>query len=127
MWCDLLKESNLPLDTSDITPSVTTGEYAEITYAGAEPHIKVNGSYKKITLTYYSTTEDIVDQTPGEWSFWIDDVVEASDLIKVLETDSPNILKIKFIGGEEYLGKVLTVKNTRNDVIGTLQLQIVSL
>lgn len=127
MWCDYYKDSNLP---SDIPPEIPPQEmgnvYAEITYAGTEPHIKVNGSYKKIILTYYDPTRESTDQTPGDWSYWIDDT-EVGDLIKVLETDTPNEIKIKFLGDEEYLGKILTVKNTRDNVVGTLQLQIVSL
>lgn len=126
MWCDYYKDSNLP---SDITPTPEPepyNTYAEITYAGTEPHLKVGGSYKKITVTYYNPTEETVDQTPGDWSYWIGDA-DASDLVKVLETDSPNTIKVKFIGDEEYLGKVITIKNTRDAVVGTLQLQIVSL
>lgn len=127
MWANYWEDSNLP---SDIPPEIPPQEmgnvYAEITYAGTEPHIKVNGSYKKIILTYYDPTRESTDQTPGDWSYWIDDT-EVGDLIKVLETDTPNEIKIKFLGDEEYLGKILTVKNTRDNIVGTLQLQIVSL
>jgi hypothetical protein len=126
MWCDLLKESNLPFEDTTTPSSEDYGTYAEITYAGTEPHIKVGGSYKKITLTYYNSNEQLKDQTPGDWSYWIDDT-DASELVKVLETDSLNTIKIKFLGNEDYLGKVLTIKNTRDNVVGTLQLQIVSL
>ena len=126
MWADYWKEPNLPSDTT-ITPTPTSsGNYAEITYAGSEPHIKVNGSYKKITLTYYDVDESDTDQTPGEWLYLMDGI-DVSDLVKVLETDSPNSIKIKFLGGEEFLGRVLTIKNIRNDIVAELQLQIVSL
>jgi len=126
MWADLLKESNLPSNTTPTTPPQEYGDYAEITYSGTKPHLKVNGSYKTITLTYYSTQTDTVDQTPGEWSYLIDDT-DVSDLVKVLETDSPNTIKVKFIGDEEYLGKVLTIKNTRDNIIAEKQFEIVSL
>lgn len=126
MWCDLLSDPNLPSDTTPTPPSQEYGDYAEITYSGTKPHLKVNGSYKTITLTYYSTQTDTVDQTPGEWSYLIDDT-DVSDLVKVLETDSPNTIKVKFIGDEEYLGKVLTIKNTRDNIIAEKQFEIVSL
>lgn len=126
MWADYWKEPNLPSDVPIAPVSTSTGNYAEITYAGSEPHIKVNGSYKKITLTYYDVDESNTDQTPGEWSYLMDDI-DVSDLVKVLETDSPNSIKVKFLGGEEFLGRVLTIKNVRNDIIAELQLQIVSL
>lgn len=127
MWANYWAEKNLPSDNPPLIPPKDLGNiYAEITYTGSEPHIKVNGSYKKIILTYYDPTRESTDQTPGDWSYWIDDV-DVSELIKVLETDSENSIKIKFMGDEEYLGKILTVKNTRDNVVGTLQLQIVSL
>lgn len=126
MWADYWKEPNLPSDVPIVPVPTSTGNYAEITYAGSEPHIKVNGSYKKITLTYYDVDESDTDQTPGEWSYLMDDI-DVSDLVKVLETDSPNSIKVKFLGGEEFLGRVLTIKNVRNDIIAELQLQIVSL
>lgn len=125
-WADYYKESNLPHDITPTPSPEPYNVYAEITYTGSEPHIKVNGSYKKIILTYHDPTKDTTDQTPGDWSYWIDDT-EVGDLIKVLETDTPNEIKIKFLGDEEYLGKILTVKNTRDTVVGTLPLQIVSL
>lgn len=126
MWADYWKEPNLPSDMPIAPVPTSTGNYAEITYAGSEPHIKVNGSYKKITLTYYDVDESDTDQTPGEWSYLMDDI-DVSDLVKVLETESPNIIKVKFLGGEEFLGRVLTIKNIRDDIVAELQLQIVSL
>ena len=126
MWADMFKEGNLPNNNPIMPEPELNGNYAEISYAGAEPHIKVNGSYKKITLTYYNSKEVLKDQTPGEWSYFIDDT-DASELIKVLETDNPNSLKVKFLGDESYVGKVLVIKNTRDNIIAELQLQIVAL
>lgn len=126
MWCDLLKESNLPSEDT-ITPfSEDYSTYAKITYAGKDPHIKVNGSYKSITIQYYSNVTETVDQTPGNWEFYVNDS-DVSDFIKVLETDDNNTIKIKFLGDEEFLGEVLVVKNIREDIVGKLELEIVSL
>lgn len=125
MWADYFNEENLPTDDTS-SDSQDKDVYAEITYAGTEPHIKVNGSYKKITITYYSTQSENPDQTPGVWSYFIDDT-DVSDLIKELETDSPNSIKIKFLGDEEYLGRTLVVKNIRDNITAELQLFITSL
>lgn len=125
MWANYFKDTNLPTQPDEPTP-ILDDIYAEITYSGKEPHIKVNGGYKAITIQYYSKTTEIVDQTPGNWEFYIDQV-EVSDLIKVMETDTPNTIKIKFLGNEEFLGNVLTVKNTRDEIIGKLNLEITSL
>lgn len=127
MWANYWAEPNVPHDNPKEPDPQDFGEsYGVITYAGADPYIKVNGSYKKITLTYYNSNEELKDQTPGEWSYWIDNT-DATDLIKVLETDNPNVIKIKFLGDEEYLGKILIVKNQRDSIIAELQLQIVAL
>ena len=129
MWANYYKETNLPID-NPIEPDPTlSGDYAEITYAGKDPHIKVGGSYKSITITYYNSGEVLSNQTPGDWSYWIDDidVTDDTELIKVLDTESPNTVKVKFLGDENYLGKTLIIKNTRNRLVAELQLQIVSL
>lgn len=126
MWADFLKESNLPSQTIPASPPEEYDTYAEITYTGTKPQIKVGGSYKTITLTYYSTQSDTPDQTPGTWSYFIDDT-DVTDLIKVLETDSPNTIKVKWLGDEDYLGKILIIKNTRDNIVAELQLEIVSL
>ena len=124
-YADYYNEDNLPIDKSS-SDTQDQDIYAEITYAGTEPHIKVNGSYKKITITYYSTQSENPDQTPGAWSYFIDDT-DVSDLIKELETDSPNSIKIKFLGDEEYLGRTLVIKNIRDNITAELQLFITSL
>ena len=126
MWADLLHEDNIPTINSILPEPELSGNYAEITYSGTKPQIKVNGSYKAVTVTYYNSKEQLKDQTPGDWSYFIDDT-DATDLVKVLETDSPNTIKIKFLGDEEYLGKVLTVKNIRDNIVAELQLEIVAL
>lgn len=129
MWCDLISQSNLPPQYNtdpEILPIEPDGNYAEITYSGTKPQIKVNGSYKSVTVSYYNSNELLKNQTPGEWSYYIDDT-DATDLVRVLETDSPNTIKVKFLGDENYLGKVLTVKNIRDNIVAELQLEIISL
>lgn len=126
MWADMFKENNLPNATPTIPNPELNGNYAEITYAGSEPHIKVNGLYKKVTVAYYNSKELIKDQTPGNWSYFIGDT-DATELVKVLDTDNPNTIKVKFLGDESYIGSTLRIINTRNDIVTELQLQIVAL
>lgn len=126
MWCDLLKESNLPPQDDSSSSTQLDDTYAEITYAGSKPQIKVGGSYKTITIQYYSNISEVVDQTPGTWEFYINDT-DVSDYIKILETDNDNTIKIKFLGDEEYLGQILVIKNVRNEVTAELKLEITSL
>lgn len=123
-WADLNKEGNIQQD-EPIDPAIAE-DYAIITYSGVKPQLKVNGSYKTITIKYYNSDELITNQTPGEWSYWIDDV-NVNDLIQTLTTDDENKIKIKFLGDEDYLGKILIIRNTRDSIIAELKFEIVSL
>lgn len=128
-WADLKGDGNLPIvqeEDPEAPPIETDGNYAEMTYTGTKPQLKINGGYKTITITYYNSGELLKDQEPGEWSYLIDDT-DVSELVNVLTTDSPNVIKVKFLGDENYLHKVLTVKNTRSDASAELQFELISL
>lgn len=129
MWADMFQDYNIPnanVSDPEILPLETVGDYAEIAYSGAEPLLKINGSYKMITINYYNSKELLKNQTPGNWEYTIDGK-DVSELVDVVTTDEPNIIKIKFIGTEEYIDKVITIKNTRGDIVAELQLQIAAL
>lgn len=125
-WADMFSETNTPNNIPKKPEPELSGDYAEITYAGAEPHIKVKGSYKTITITYYNSNVALSNQTPGTWSYFIDGE-DASSLVTTLSQSDPNKIKVKFMGDEEYLGKVLVIRNTRDDVVAELQLAIVAI
>lgn len=128
-WADLKGDGNLPtIETSDpeVLPLATIGDYAELTYSGTKPQLKVKGGYKAITIAYYNSGQLLKNQTPGDWSFTIDDT-DVSDLITKLDTDDPNKIKIKFLGDEHYLHKVLTVKNTREGITAEIKFEIIGL
>ena len=125
-WADMFKEENIPNSMSKTPEPELSGDYAEITYAGAEPHIKVHGSYKTVTITYYNSNVALSNQTPGTWSYFIDGE-DASELVTTLSQSDPNKIKVKFMGDEEYIGKLLTIRNTRDNIIAELQLAIVAI
>lgn len=123
-WADYFKSGNVE-QGPEPDPSQDK-DYAIITYSGTVAQIKVGGSYKSITITYYNSNEIIENQQPGDWSFWIDNI-NVNELIQIKSTDSDNTIKIKFTGDEDYLGKLLVVKNIRDEVVAELNLEIVSL
>ena len=125
-WADMFSETNTPNSIPKKPEPELSGDYAEITYAGAEPHIKVKGSYKTITITYYNSNVALSNQTPGTWSYFIDGE-DASSLVTTLSQYDPNKIKVTFMGDEEYLGKVLVIRNTRDDIVAELQLAIVAI
>ena len=96
--------------------------------------IKVGGSYKTITATFYDGSgTDITDTylpelSVGNWKFYVDDVeIESGDLITVLEQTATNKIKVKFANDMEYLAKLLVVKLSIGDMIGQLSLEITNL
>ena len=71
MWADYY-ENNLP---KDAVPSEIIEKYmekAEITYSGVKPEIKVGGSYKTFTCTYYDDNHKPVEKEAYVWNFSID-------------------------------------------------------
>lgn len=97
--------------------------YSVITFAG-KPNIKVGGSSKKFTVTFYDENGPI-DHKLGQWSFTIDGV-DASSLI---QTDTTNVeqnqIKVKFTGSEDYMGKTLKVGySSTTGIVSSVDIQI---
>ena len=97
--------------------------YSEITYVG-KPNIKVGGSFKKFTVTFYDEG-DPIDYKLGHWSFAIDGV-DASSLIQTDTTDvDQNQIKVKFTGSEDYMGKTLKVEySSTTGIVSSVDIQI---
>lgn len=117
MWGDYFDSGYIPQDVPSQTESMPA-----ITFSGLKPEIKIKGNYKKLTVD---------DDGSGEWKFYISDT-EVPNLITTLTSaDSDDVednqIKIKFKGGNEYLGDVLIVNYINNGKISTLRLEIVSL
>lgn len=96
--------------------------------------IKVGGSYKTITATFYDNSgTDVTDAYLSElsvdnWKFYIDGKeIENGDLITILSQTTPNKIKVKFTNDMNYLTKILEVKCVVGDIVGRLSLEITSL
>ena len=96
--------------------------------------IKVGGSYKTITATFYDNSgTDVTDiylseLSGGNWKFYIDDVeIKNGDLITVLEQTATNKIKVRFANDMNYLTKILVVKLTIGDIVSQLSLEITNL
>jgi len=129
MWANYFQDGNLPVieePDREILPLPVIGNYAEMTYTGTKPQLKINGGYKSVSIAYYNSGELIKNQTPGQWMFIIDDV-DVSEMITVHETDTPNTIKIKFLGDETYMHKVLKIRNEREDASTEIKFELISL
>lgn len=104
MWADYYSTDGT-VPSEDTPPSEDI--HSVITYVG-KPNIKVGGSYKKFTVIFYDH-ETVIDHKLGNWSFEIDGV-DASSLVQTDTTDvEANQIRVRFIGSEDYMGKILKV------------------
>jgi hypothetical protein len=124
MWADYWQNPDVEPSTPDMT--VTTTTRCELTASTSS--IKDGGSYKTITAKYYSGNDEVTDTYRDEnhlWSYLVGNEDVSDNITESVQADA-NIIKIKFkTDDRRYLGKALTVKCVSNNVIGTLQLQII--
>lgn len=134
MWADFYTQiPQTPIDTST--------NYAVITYSGLKPQVKVGGSYKKFTVTFFNENKEPITFENGTWSFKIkrnpntpDEVIEdCSEIIKVLDNTTStdleeNQIKLRFDGGTEYLGDILIISYTSiSDIYTDVEMEIIGL
>ena len=128
IWCDYFNTAT----PTDEPPKIET-RYVVISYNGTKPELKVKGSIKKLTATFYDENNNQIDFNEGVWSFTINDN-DVSDLLEITTNDDDitlldNQIKIKFIGNSTYIGKSLIIKFTSldNSASGILEFNIVGL
>lgn len=121
-WADYYKSHIVPsfVPDDDVPSSLTS----VITCSGKQ-QIKVGGSAKTFTLTYYDETGE-VPHDPGLWEIFVDGK-SAPELLEITTIEDGSKIKIKFLGDDSYIGKVLLIKNTYQDVVATLQIEITAL
>lgn len=122
MWADFYSSEIPPEDLPNIKPNIAIhGEFSW----NAQSQLKVGGAYKKYTLTFYDKDEAIEFISDGNWSFTIDDI-DANDLVSTIIDN--NIIKVKFIGDNSYIGKILNISyTTPTGIIATVESEIVGL
>lgn len=114
--------SVLPTDTP--TPSPTTT--ATITCSGKQ-QIRIGGSAKTFTVTFTDEDGTSIDTLPGTWEFSIDGESVPKELLTLTVID--NRVKVKFLGDDSYIGKILTVtyKVDDEDITTSLPIEIIAL
>lgn len=122
MWANYWNDGIEPVPLNPDTPSPSLTSV--ITCSGKQ-QIKVGGSAKTFTLTYYDETGE-VPHDPGLWEIFVDGK-SAPELLEITTIEDGSKIKIKFLGDDSYIGKVLLIKNTYQDVVATLQIEITAL
>lgn len=115
----------VPVDPIEPTEPTITSSLK----CSGKKQIKVGGSSKTITATFYE--DDVEPQNPVESSFSFSiDEENVDNLIEVTNV-TENVIKIRFLGNDDYLGKTLTVTNISNvngiEVTSTLDIEIIPL
>ncbi len=115
MWCNYF-------DNGDVEPIApvepASAIYSVISYSGLKPEMRIGGSYKKFTVTFYDDKE-IIEHKDGIWNFKIDGV-NVSDMITTLDSSQSadvdeNQIKAKIAASADYIGKILVVGYESND------------
>ena len=112
MWADYFQEGQAePTDAHEQLPDL----YSVTTYSGLAPEIKIGGGYKTLLTEFYKDGQKIVPYG-CTWTFAIRDgetvtPIVSGTLIDVV-TLAGNKMKVKFLGDDSYIGKVLMITST---------------
>ena len=129
MWADWYQSDVEPapaiIDEPDI-PTITS----KITCSGKQ-QIRIGGSAKTFTVTYYDEEGNQLDDTSvassGRWGLWLDENRVPNSLVEFIETEDNSKLKFKFVGDDSYIGKILTIKNISDVATAELQIELIAL
>jgi len=95
-----------------------------ITCSG-KSQIKVGGSSKTLTVSFYDADGESIGYQSGSWDFTIDDT-DASNLLTITSVSDDKV-KVKFNGGDEYINKILKVGFTSGSAKAYLDVEILPL
>lgn len=123
-WADYYQSNGAEsaLNESEVTDTLR----AVITCAGSQ-NIKVGGSYKKYSVDFFNN--DIpTTYFDGAWTCLIDGNGADAVITTSYAGLENNQIKIKFIGNDSYIGKILTVRFVSNiGIVAEFETPIVSL
>lgn len=126
MWANYWNSNIEPTPITPDEPSQLVT--AKITCTG-KPQFKIGGSSKTFTVTFYNgENQEITDHAVGSWALFIGDNRVENTLLEYSRIpDYPNKIKIKFLGDDSYIGKVITVKHTYNNIEASFDVEIIAL
>lgn len=130
MWANYYGSSITPTDPEDPEPPVSI--YSVMTCSGTKKEIKSGGSYKKITVDFFTDTDMPADFQDGIWSYQVEGKDATSLLTILTSTDSTDVaknqIKVKFNKNDMYLGKTLTISyESIYGVKSSIELEILGL
>lgn len=125
-WADYYSSAIEPKDAVRAEPSPPPHRKAEMTYSGTKPQLKIGGTPRTFDILFLDGDETKTDP-PGEvvWSYMLGGT-DAGGLLEINEISDVR-REIRFTGGDEYLGRVLTVAAESGGVRASAEVEIVGL
>lgn len=124
-WADW-NDTEVPPSPAISDDTSTPSSIKSVITCSGKPQFKIGGSAKTFTVTYFDNeNQEITDHTVGSWAFLIDETSVPSELLALTFID--NKVKIKFLGDDTYIGKILTITNTSEDAVASLDVEIIAL
>lgn len=121
MYADYYASSVEPIQEEDI-------ETASCSINTSTNNIKAGGSYKLVTANFIDVNGDEIIPSSVTWKCYIDDIdITDYDLISIKYLDEPNKIRIKFANDKSYLGKKLKITCESDNIVGSLELEIISI
>lgn len=124
-WADWYSSNIEP--TPIDTPTESSSSITSVITCSGKQQFKVGGSDKTFAVTFYDGNQEVIDHEVGSWVFKIGDADAASLLTTTAVPGTPNKIKVKFDGDDDYIGKILTITHTSGDVVSSLDVEIVPL
>ena len=120
MWADYYTDGVAPEDQTDFS-DIT----CEVSVVGNK-RIKIDGGYKRLSVQFYKNGEPS-EYKEGDWSYTVDGTDVSLLIEEVTDGLKENERSIRFIGTDDYIGKILTVKFTAGTVSDDIELSITGL
>lgn len=125
-WSSNIEPTPIVPDIQDDDDFSSTTDLISTVTCSGKNQIKIGGSMKTLTVRFTDGYGDPAEFRPGEWSFVIDDEPIPEDLLTITDV-AENKIKVKFNGGDEYIGKILEATYTSGDVVSSLKLEVIPL
>lgn len=132
LWADYFSSEIAPvpveISVSESEDDINIPTVTSVITCSGRPQIRIGGSPKTFVVNYYDeNNQEISDFEIGNWEFLIDNnpITDYTDLIDLIFED--NNVKVKFLGDDNYIGKILTVTNVAGDVTASLDVEIMAL
>lgn len=127
MWANYYNNKIAPETISPDDTSTPDSVKSVITCSG-KPVIKIGGSAKTFTVTYYDEKgTELLNHEPGLWEIRIDGKLVSNSIVTYYDLEDHSKLRFKFLGDDSYIGKILLVKNIAADSEASLEVEISAL